>query len=88
MIAGLERCDGGANLVDDADAFMTQYAAGLTRWQIAFEDVEIGAANRRLRNFDDRIGRKGDFRLWPIFQGLLAHGLIHQRLHHWGCCRF
>jgi len=77
MIARLEHRDGRANLVDDADAFMAKNAAGLTRWQIAFEDVEIGAANRRLRYFDNRIGRSADFWLGPIFQGLLAHGLIY-----------
>ena len=49
MIARLEHRDGMADLVDDADAFMAQNAARLARWQIAFEDVEIGAANCRLR---------------------------------------
>ena len=48
MIARLEHRDGGTDAVDDADAFMAQDAAGLAGWEVAFEDVQIGAANRRL----------------------------------------
>ena len=63
MIAFVEHRDRRANLVDDTDAFMAHNTAGLTRWKIAFEDEEIGAANRRLRYFDDRVGRSSDVRL-------------------------
>ena len=46
MVAWLENRDGAADLIDDADAFMTQNAAGLTARQIALEDMQIGAADR------------------------------------------
>ena len=88
MIARLEHRDGGPDLVDNADAFMAENAAGLTSRKVAFEDMQIGAADRRFRYLDDRIRRSRDFRLWPVFQGLLAHGLIDQRLHRWSCFRF
>ena len=81
MIARLEHRDGGTDLIDNADAFVAQNPAWLTDWEVAFEDVQIGAANRRFRYLHDRIGRSGDFGLWPVFQGFLAHRLIDKRLH-------
>ena len=47
-VARLERRDGRPDLVDDADALMAQNAAGLASRDVALEDMQIGAADRRL----------------------------------------
>ena len=77
VIARLEHRDSMADLFDGADTFMAQNAAMLAGWQIAFEDVKIGATNRGFRYFDDCISRSSDLRLWSVFQGLLAPGFIY-----------
>ena len=54
-------------------------------WQVgdvALEDVQIGAADRRLGDLDDRVGGRRDVRLGTVFQGFLARALIDERLHH------
>ena len=47
-VSRFERGDGRADLLDDADALVAENAAGLTGRDVAFEDVKVGAANRRL----------------------------------------
>jgi len=80
-ITRLKYRDGGTDLIDNTDAFVTQNAAGLATWQIPFEDMKIGAANCRFRDLDDCVRRRRDFWLRTIHQGFLADGLIDKRLH-------
>ncbi len=48
MVAGFEARDRGADFLDDADALMAENAAGSGFRHIAFENMQIGAADRRL----------------------------------------
>ena len=68
---GLNAVTAGADLVDDADALVAQNAARRAGRHVAFEDVQIGAADRRLGDLDDRVGGRGDLRLRALFQRLL-----------------
>ena len=81
MIARLKYRDSGTDLIDNSDAFMAQNTARLATWQIPFEDMKIGAANCRPRDFDDGVRRRLDFRLRAIHQAFLADRLIDKRLH-------
>ena len=80
MIAGMEGGDGGADLVDHADAFMAQDAAGRAGGDIAFEDMQIGAADRRFDDPDDGVGRRGDLGYRTVFEGLLSGALDKRAL--------
>ena len=74
------------NLVNDADALMAKNAAGLAGRDVALEDVQIGAANCRFGDLDDRVGGRRDVRFGTVFQGLLARALINERFHRSRCC--
>ena len=52
---GLNAGHGRADFFDDADAFMTENAAGRASRHVAFEDVQVGSANRGLGDSDDRV---------------------------------
>ena len=54
-VARLESRDGGADGLDDAHAFMTENAAGLAGRDVAFENMQIGAADRGLGDPDDGV---------------------------------
>ena len=82
MVAWLEHRDGGTDLINDTDAFMTQNAPGFAARKVALEDVKIGAAYGGFGNLDDRVGRRGNLGLGAPFQRLLANGLIDESLHH------
>ena len=73
-VSRLERGDGRPDLVDDADALMAENAARLTGRDVALEDVQVGAANRRFRHLDDRVGRRRDFRVLGALAGLSSPG--------------
>ena len=81
MVARLEHRDSRADLINDSNAFMSEYAAQLAAWKIAFEDVQIGATDRRLRDLHDCIGWRVDFRLWTFFERLLADSQVDQGFH-------
>ena len=57
MIARLKTCHAGAGFGDDADAFMAQDASRRAARDIAFQDVQVGAADRGLGDLDDGVGR-------------------------------
>ena len=88
MVSRIERSHGRPNFLDDADALMAKNAAGLASRDVAFKDVQVGAANRRFGDFDDRVGRRRDVRLWAVFQGFLARALINERFHQLRCRDF
>ena len=85
MVSRFERSDGGPDFIDDADAFMTENAAGLARRDVTLENVQIGAANCRFGHFDDRVRGSRDIRLGPVFEGLLSWPLINECFHR-PCC--
>jgi hypothetical protein len=80
-IAGSKSRHPGADLFDDADAFVAEYASGFAARHVAFKNMEVGTANRRLRYLDDRIGRLEYRRTRPFVERLLAGAVIHERLH-------
>src|SRR5271169_4634941 len=54
-VAWLECRHGPANLLNDADTLVAENAPRLASREVALEDVQVGAANRRFRDLDDRI---------------------------------
>jgi hypothetical protein len=80
-VSRLERRDGWPGTVDDSHSFVTKNAARLTTRDVTLEDVEVRAADGRFRYFDDRVGGRCDFRLWPFFQGLFRRTEINESLH-------
>ena len=86
MVSRFERRHPRADFLDNADALVTENAAGLAGRNIALEDVQVGAANRRLGYFDDGIGGRRDFRLRTFLQGFLARSRINKGLHCQWCC--
>ena len=69
-VARLEGGDAGADLLDDADAFVAQDAPGRAGRDIALQDMQVGAADRGLGDPDDRVRRSGDLRHRPVFERL------------------
>ena len=82
MVARLERRHGRAGLVDDADALVTEDAARLAGRDVALEDVQVGAANGRFGDLDDRVGGRGDFRLRSILKRFLPGPDVNESFHH------
>jgi len=68
-VSRFERCDGGPDLFDDANALVAENPAGLTGRDVALEDVKVSAANGRQSHLDDRVGRRRDARLWALLKG-------------------
>jgi hypothetical protein len=50
---------------------MTQDTPGFAGWNIAFKNMKVGAANRRLRYPNDGIRRMGYFGLGAVLQFFL-----------------
>ena len=80
-VARLERGHRRADQVDHADALVAQNAARGATGQIAFEDVQIGAANRCPGDFDHGIAGIDDLRFGMGFERGLARSVIDKRLH-------
>lgn len=81
MVASMKCFDRGTNLFDYAHALVPENASGLAGWHIAFEDVKIGAADRRLDHPDDCIGWRGQVGLGAVENLLLARFLINESFH-------
>jgi len=47
--------------------------------QVAFQDLQIGAADRGLDQPHDGIGGGGDLRLWAVLQRLLPRTIANKR---------
>jgi hypothetical protein len=77
----VELRDPGSDLSDRTDSLVSEDAARDTRRNVTFEDVEVGAADRCLSHFDDRVGRGRDARHRPFENRALAGSLIHERFH-------
>ena len=72
MVSRFECGHGRPDLLNDADALMTQNATGRTSRDVTLEDVQVGPADRRFHDLDDGVRGRLDFRLRVILQGLLA----------------
>jgi len=86
MVSGFECRHRRPNLLDDADALMAENAAGLASWDVTLKDVQVGSADCRFGNFDDRVRGRRDVRFGAVFQGLLSWPLINERFHRPYCC--
>ena len=53
MVARFEGSYGRANLFDDTDSLMAEYAAGLACCHVSLENMQIRAADGREGNADD-----------------------------------
>ncbi len=80
-VARLERRDAGADLVDDADAFVAENAARRAGRDVALEDVQVGAADGGLDDFDDGVARRADFGLGSLFERFFSGSVIDERFH-------
>ena len=78
---GLNAVTARPTCLDDADALVAENAARLAGRHVALEDVQVGAANGRLGDLDDRVRRRGNLRLRMVFEGLFARPSIDQGLH-------
>jgi hypothetical protein len=58
-----------------------QYAAGLTTRNVAFEDMQVGAADRRFDDPDDRIRGRANCRLRALLQSFLLGTQINESFH-------
>ena len=71
----------GPGLDDEADRLVAEDRARSHLGHVALEDVQIGAADRRARDLDDRVGRSFDLRVRSGFPGLFAWAVIDECLH-------
>jgi hypothetical protein len=60
---------------------MAKNASGLTARDVAFQNVQIGAANGGSSHPNDRVRGRENIWLGAIFQGLLARASIDERFH-------
>ena len=81
MVAHGETGDGGAHFGDDTDTFMPKDAPWRTTRHIALQDMEVGAAYRRLGNLDDGVGRRRQLRYGAVFQHFKAGSAIDKGFH-------
>ena len=80
-LSRLERGHAWAYLVDDARAFMAENAPRLAGCDVALENVQVRAADRRLVDLDDGVGGGIDHRLGSFFNRFLAWANIDERFH-------
>ena len=81
-VSRFERRHGGADLIDNAHAFVAENAAGLAGGNVTLEDVQIGAADGCLCNPDNCIRRRAQIRPDMILQRLFVRPSINESLHH------
>ena len=80
-VADLDRLHAAADCLDRAHCFVAEDPAVGHRGHVAFEDVQISAADGDGVDADDRVGVAHERGLRDIFPGLLAGTVIHERLH-------
>jgi hypothetical protein len=73
--------DGCTDFIDDADTLVAQDAAGRASRNVAFEDMQVSTADRRLHDLDDRIRWFVDLRFWTIFECFLSRSMLYESLH-------
>ena len=80
-VAGGDRGDGGANLLDGADGLVAEDRAGRGLGHVALEDVQVGAADRGGVDAHDRVGRLDQGRVGDRVPTALAGAVIDEGLH-------
>ena len=80
-VTHFEGRDGRSDLVDDADALMTENAPRLATRHVALEDMQVRSANGGFDNLDDCVSRCRDFRFWLCLQSLFVGSQIDERFH-------
>lgn len=70
-----------AGLADDAHALVAQDPAVRHLRHVALQDVQVGAADGRGGDLDDRVGGLANPRPRPLLPGPAAGPVVHQRLH-------
>jgi hypothetical protein len=73
--------DGASDFLDDADALVPEDSSVRDRGEVALENVEVGAADRRGRDPHDRVRRFPDGRPRLVFPGATARAVIDERFH-------
>ena len=81
MVARFDAGNARAHAVHDPDALMPQNAARRTGWDVAFENMQVGSANRCFGDSDDCIARRLQDRFGTLLQGLETGTAINQCLH-------
>ena len=71
----------GADLGDRADALVAEDASLGDGGDVALEDVQVGAADRRGVDPDDHVRRLQDRRVRDLLPRLLAGTVVDERLH-------
>jgi hypothetical protein len=71
----------GADLFDDAHAFVAEDEAVLALGDVALEDVQVAAADRDAEDSDDRGGWPPEHRLRCVVPALLARPVINECFH-------
>src|ERR1700757_5208405 len=78
----MERGDPGPGLHDQADPLVAEDTPWATARDIPLEDVQVGAADRRLDDLYNGVGRRFDLGHRALLQLLLARPLVDECLHH------
>src|SRR3546814_3662792 len=78
MITSLEAAHRSAHLFDDPDTFMAENPARLASGDIALENVQVSAANRRFRDPHNRVGRRLQVGLGAFVEAFLARTVINR----------
>jgi hypothetical protein len=81
VVAGAKSRDAWSDFLNNASPFVTQDSSGTACWNIALQDVEIGAAYRRLGNPHDGIAWVSYIRNRPVFDSFLAGAFVDKRFH-------
>ena len=81
LLADLELRDGRAHLIDDPDALVPENAPVGHGGQVALENVQVGPADRRGGDADDRVRRLLDRRPRLALPGVLAGTVVDERFH-------
>ena len=70
-----------ADLDDRTDGLVAEDRARRHLGNVSLQDVEVGSADRRHVDADDRVRRVDDHRIRDLFPGPLAGAVVHERFH-------
>ena len=81
MVTGLEGRYRRSDLLDDADALMSERAARRAAWHVALQNMQIGSANRCVGNANKRITWFDDRGFDDVIERFCARAVIDKRFH-------
>ena len=84
-VAWFESSDPGAHGINNAHPFVAQNGSRLAGGHVAFENMQVRAANRGSGDPDDGVGGRNNHGFGPFFQFFLVRAVINKSLH--GECR-